>query len=196
MLHNFKTEPLISNGISKIKKILQRYPITELECKKEKREFPLPNQQMCVHMRLTEQLMQAWWENGVLLLECAKWISLRAPKITEIDTILMIIWLFPIEDGHMYIESDRMTSSAHQTSWAGGRASTTMVVLTRPPACAVWSADSIGADDVILSHSIGICPSSMLFPQSFFHEKITWAVGKRMEELSALSNRSTTLLPW
>ena len=40
--------------------------------------------------------------------------------------------------GRTYIESDRMTSSApmesaDQTAWAGFRASTTMVVLTRPP---------------------------------------------------------------
>ena len=44
--------------------------------------------------------------------------------------------------GRTYIESDRMMSSApmesaDQTAWAGGRASTTMVVLTRPPPRAV-----------------------------------------------------------
>jgi hypothetical protein len=44
--------------------------------------------------------------------------------------------------GRTYIESDKMTSSApmesaDQTAQAGGRVSTTMVVLTRPPARAV-----------------------------------------------------------
>ena len=44
-----------------------------------------------------------------------------------------------IEEGHICIESHRMTSSApmesaDQTAWAGGRASTTMA---QPPAYAV-----------------------------------------------------------
>jgi len=43
-----------------------------------------------------------------------------------------------VHQGRTYTESDRMTSSASmesgdQTAWAGGRASTTMVLLTRPP---------------------------------------------------------------
>ena len=47
-----------------------------------------------------------------------------------------------IHRGRTYIEGDRMTSSgpmesADQTARAGGRASTTMVVLTRPPAQSV-----------------------------------------------------------
>ena len=65
--------------------------------------------------------------------------------------------------GRTYIESDRMMSSvpmesADQTAGAEGHASTTMVVLPRSPALAVRSADSMGADDVILSLSTYVLP--------------------------------------
>ena len=65
--------------------------------------------------------------------------------------------------GRTYVESDRMTSyapveSADQTARGGGRASTAMVVLARHPTRAVWSAESMGADDVILLLSMYVLP--------------------------------------